>query len=160
MEKLKYTVIKSRKQYNKYCKILEGLAFSEETSIDEQNEIELLTMLIEVYDQANRRLPELGPIELLKSLMAEHNLKAKDLIKILGVSKGMVSGILGFKKGLSKDSIRILANYFGVSQEAFNRPYELKLSVNRKFKYAKVMNTPKVIDENAPSKPVVDLAAG
>ena len=160
MEKLKYTVIKSRKQYDKYCKILEGLVFGEGTSMDKQNEIELLTMLIEVYDQANRKLPELNPIELLKSLMAEHNLKAKDLIGILGVSKGMVSGILSYKKGLSKDSIRILAKYFGISQEAFNRPYELKLQVNRKFKYAKVMNTTKVLDENAPVKSDLELAAG
>jgi HTH-type transcriptional regulator / antitoxin HigA len=45
---------------------------------------------------------------------------------MLGISKGLVSNILNYKKGLSKESIRILANRFKVSQEAFNRPYVLK----------------------------------
>lgn len=58
--------------------------------------------------------------------MAEKKLKAKNLVEILQVSKGLVSDILNYKKGLSKDVIRGLAEYFKVSQEAFNRPYELK----------------------------------
>ncbi len=33
------------------------------------------------------------PIELLKILMEEHNLKAKDLLQILDLSKGTVSKI-------------------------------------------------------------------
>jgi len=56
--------------------------------------------------------------------MTEHNLKAKDLVDILGLSKGTVSKILNSNKGLSKDVIRKLSDYFKVSQEAFNRPYE------------------------------------
>ena len=55
--------------------------------------------------------------------MDERNLKTKDLVEILGVSKGLVSDILHYKKGLSKEIIRSLADYFKVSQEAFNRPY-------------------------------------
>lgn len=157
METLKYSIIKSKKQYNEYCKILEGLVFSEETDKNIQNEIELLTALIEMYDKASATLPELDPIQLLKSLMVENNLKPKDLIQILGVSKGMVSGILNYKKGLSKDSIRILAKHFSVSQEAFNRPFGLVSQVNWKFRYAKVMNTTKVFGEKEPEKSTPEM---
>ncbi len=158
MKVLKYTIIKSRKQYNDYCEILEKLAFSKKTNKNIQNEIELLTALIEIYDKDNTRLPELDPIQLLKSLIVENNMKPKDLIDILGISKGMVSGILNYKKGLSKNSIRILSKHFGVSQEAFNRPYELISEVNRKFKYAKVMNTLKVIEEKDTENSTPEMA--
>ncbi len=90
------------------------------------DEIELLTILIEKWDQENTTFQEADPIELLQSLMAEKNLKAKDLVEVLQVSKGLISDILNYKKGLSKDIIRQLARYFKVSQEAFNRPYKLR----------------------------------
>ena len=56
-------------------------------------------------------------------------MKAKDLVNLLGVSKGYVSDILHYKKGLSKEVIRKLAERFKVSQEAFNRPYPLHAAV-------------------------------
>lgn len=58
--------------------------------------------------------------------MTENNLKAKDVAEMLKVSKGLVSDVLNYKKGLSKEIIRSLSDYFKVSQEAFNRFYELK----------------------------------
>ena len=61
--------------------------------------------------------------------MDEHNLKAKDLAGIINLSKGTVSKILNYRKGLSKYTIRKLSEYFGVSQEAFNRPYNFNKSV-------------------------------
>jgi len=63
----------------------------------------------------------------------KHNgLKPKDLIEILDLSKGTVSKILNYHKGLSKEIIRKLSDYFKVSQEAFNRSYKLinELKVN------------------------------
>lgn len=99
---------------------------SNENSKDSSDEVELLTLLIEKWDIEHTRPFELNPVEILNSLMHDHNLKAKDMVTILGVSKGLVSDILNYKKGLSKEIIRILAGYFRVSQEAFNRPYTLK----------------------------------
>ncbi len=57
--------------------------------------------------------------------MEEHNLKPKDLVKILDLSKGTVSRILNYHKGLSKDTIRKISDHFKLSQEAFNRTYKL-----------------------------------
>jgi HTH-type transcriptional regulator/antitoxin HigA len=58
--------------------------------------------------------------------MEEQQLKATDLVELLGVSKGYVSEILNYKKGMSKEVIRKLAARFKVSHEAFNRVYALK----------------------------------
>ncbi len=50
--------------------------------------------------------------ELLKSLMKDHKLKAAGLAILLDVSKGLVSDMLNYKKGFSKDTIRILSDRF------------------------------------------------
>lgn len=126
MKTLLYKIIKSKKQYFEYCNILETLVSSGTINHHSQDEIDLLTLLIEDYDQKNSNIKELDPIALLKGLMNEHQLNATDLVNILGVSKGLVSDILNFKKGLSKEVIRKLAAHFHLRQEAFNRPYALQ----------------------------------
>lgn len=143
METLKYKIIKSRKQYNEYCETLEKLLAKGTKKREVADEVELLTYLIMKWDDEHNTFADLEPIVLLKHLMDEHNLVAKDLVDILGVSKGLVSDILNYKKGLSKDVIRRLSDYFKVSQEAFNRPYKLTLSINSHIRNASVMNTQK-----------------
>ncbi len=144
METLKYKIIKSKKQYNEYCQALHDLDFATKRKTKAvEDEMELLTFLIEKYDEENSNFEILEPIPLLKSLMKEHKMKAVDLAKLLNVSEGLVSDMLNYKKGLSKDTIRILSERFKLNQEAFNRPYELHVSVSSKFKDAKMMNTRK-----------------
>jgi HTH-type transcriptional regulator/antitoxin HigA len=126
METLKYKVIKSKAQYNTYCKMLEELLASGAKTKAAKDEIDLLTLLIETWDEAHNSFDDLDPVALLHSLMEERGIKPKNLVEILDVSKGLVSDILNYKKGMSKEVIRKLAEYFAVNQEAFNRPYLLK----------------------------------
>lgn len=142
---LKYKVIKNKTQYKQYCDLLEKLIFSGSKDRNTKDEIDLLTLLIEKWDAAHNTFDEADPVQLLHSLMADHNMKAKDLVDLLEVSKGYVSDILHYKKGLSKEVIRKLANHFKVSQEAFNRPYKLIVPENSHFRNASVMNTTKQI---------------
>lgn len=128
MASLKYTVIKTKAQYHHYCRELEALLDSGSQSKAVEDEIDLLTLLIEKWDEAHNTFRDLDPIQLLHSLMKEQHLKAKDLVVLLGVSKGYVSDILHYKKGLSKEVIRKLATHFKISQEALNRPYSLQTS--------------------------------
>lgn len=143
MEKLKYKVIKNTEQYKKYCDILEELIIREPKAF--KDEIELLTLLIEKWDEEHNTFNNSDPIEILRTLMNEHNLKPKDLVDILNLSKATVSKILNYHKGLSKDTIRKLSKYFKLSQEAFNRPYKLIHQVNKQFRNASLMNTKKDI---------------
>lgn len=143
METLKYRVIASRKQYKEYCNALEQLVFSGSKDRNTKDEVALLTLLIEKWDKEHSPSSELDPVQLLHSFIKDHNLKAKDLVEILGISKGYVSDILNYKKGLSKAVIRKLADHFKVTQEAFNRPYKLIVSENSHLRNASVMNTKK-----------------
>ncbi|HKH63819.1 MAG TPA: helix-turn-helix domain-containing protein [Flavitalea sp.] len=125
MAELRYKVIKNKTQYKEYCDILETLVFSGSKERNIKDEIDLLTLLIEKWDADHNSFEDADPVQLLHSLMADHKMKAKDLVELLGISKGYVSDILNYKKSFSKSVIRKLAGHFKVSQEAFNRPYRL-----------------------------------
>ena len=127
---------------------MEELIVEENKTEEIEDEIDLLTFLIEKWDKEHNSFKEVDPITLLRSLMDGHNMKAKDLVNILGVSKGLVSDILNYKKGLSKEIIRKLADHFKVTQEAFNRPYQLKSKVNSHLRNASVMNTLKELSDH------------
>ena len=130
------TVIKSREQYDEYCKILEELLSRD--AGDVEDEIELLTLLIENRDSDNDFHSNIeDPVKMLKFLMGEHGLKAKDLTEILGLSKGTISKILNYHKGMSKETIRKLSQYFRLSQDVFNRPYDLVAEPEGKYRKAK-----------------------
>lgn len=127
MEKLKYTIIKTDAQYNKYCNILESLTQGSNKSNAVHDEIELLSFLIEKYDEEHNSFEDANPVELLKLLMSENKMKAVDLAKLLDVSTGLVSDMLNYKKGFSKETIRLLSERFKLRQDAFNRPYKLRI---------------------------------
>jgi HTH-type transcriptional regulator/antitoxin HigA len=134
MQTLLYKVIKTDTQYNKYCGILETLMDGGKKSKTVQDEIELLTLLIEKYDSDHNTFEDLDPVEILKSLMKNHKMKAISLAELLNVSEGLVSDMLNYKKGLSKDTVRVLSQKFKLKQEAFNRPYELRGATATKTK--------------------------
>ena len=131
MQTLLYKVIKTSRQYYQYCEILAGLAVIKTKSQDQKDAMELLTLLIEKWDNDHNTFPEASPIELLRHLMEVNKLKSTDMAAILGVSKSLFSDILNYRRGLSKEVIRKLADYFKVRQEAFNRPYNLAMNNNK-----------------------------
>lgn len=140
-----YKIIRTRKQYFQYCNILEKLVTTNKKK--DLDDIELLTLLIKKWDEENLPKVNSNPIDLIKALMQENNIKAIELANILEVNKSTVSRILNYQKGLSKKSIRILAEHFAIAQEALNQPYKLKNEVNKRFKNASLMNTIKEMEK-------------
>ena len=124
MSKLPYTVIKSEEQYYKYCEILEELVFGDESG-EREDEIELLTLLINTWDEQHRPASKPDPVELIRSLMKEHKLKQDELAQIAGVGKSYISEILNYKKRMSKKVIRNIADHFSIRQSALNKEYRL-----------------------------------
>lgn len=122
---LKYQVIKTENQYFHYCNLLERLIGSD--SDNNYDEIELLELLIDNYDK-NKFDKNLDPIELIKEIMLTNSLKSKDMAEITSLSKGTISKILNYKKGISKQTIQKLSEHFKISQELLNKPYKLKVS--------------------------------
>lgn len=145
METLKYKVITSNKQYRNYCEQLESLVFTSQKTKPIKEEIALLTLLIEKWDETHTIFNDLDPIEILKSLMKDHKMKSYQLAKLLNVSEGLVSDMLNYKKGLPKERIRILSHHFKLNQETFNRAYKLKSELRSYPKNVNNINTRKAI---------------
>lgn len=142
-----YKLIKTAIQYNQYCRLLERLVRIKKKTRVVQDEIELLTLLIEKYDADHNTFSEADPIALLKALMKEHAMKSVDVASFLGVSEGLVSDMLNYKKGLSKETIRLLASRFKLRQEAFNRPYTLRLPDKKNAATLKPRKEPKKVSK-------------
>jgi HTH-type transcriptional regulator/antitoxin HigA len=147
MQSLPYKIIKSKHQYYAYCNELEELVILKKKNRNQKDAIELLTLLIEKWDEAHSSLADQNPVEILGYLMAENKLKSIELARTLQISPSLVSDILNYRRGLSKKIIRKLSDYFKVSQELFNRPYSLISPLNAHLKdaSASVMNTPKKV---------------
>jgi len=126
MEELKYKVIATQKQYKEYSKLLNAFLLINPKTRQVRDEIALLTLLIETWESGQTVHEHLNPVELLKYLMQKNSIKAVQLASLLNISGSMVSDMLNYKKGFSKESIRILSEHFKLKQEAFNRPYQLR----------------------------------
>ena len=136
MDTLQYKVIKTKTQYHQYCNQLEALVMLQKKNKVEQDTIELLTLLIEKWDEEHNTFTDADPVELLRYLMTENKLKSVDLAKTLAISTGLMSDILNYRRSLLKEVIRKLSEKFKVSQEVFNRPYKLAAAANTDLKHA------------------------
>ena len=79
--------------------------------------IETLSVLIEAYDAEHHALADASGIEVLKSLIEEHDLTQADLPEI--GSQGVVSEVLRGKRELNVRQIQKLAARFHISPAAF-----------------------------------------
>lgn len=74
----------------------------------EGDELEILTLLVEKYEETHWQIAAPDPIEAIKYRMEEMGLKQKDLVPIIG-SKSKVSEVLNRKIGLSLTMISNLS---------------------------------------------------
>jgi HTH-type transcriptional regulator/antitoxin HigA len=79
---------------------------------------DLLTLLIEDYEEKNYQLPKASPLETIAFLMDQHGLKQKDLADVFGTAS-IVSEVMNGKRELNKAQIRRLSERFRVSPELF-----------------------------------------
>lgn len=94
----------------------------------ENDELDLLALLIERYEEQNFPMDIPDPIDAIKFRMDQMNLKNKDLVPYLG-SASKVSEVLNGQRSLSLNMIRKLVKGLGISAEVLIREPETKLAV-------------------------------
>ena len=115
--------IKTENDYEKALKRLE-IIFDASPDSTEGDEAEILTMLIDNYENQYFPIETPDPIEAIKIRMEEMNLKQKDLIGVIG-GKSRVSEILNKKKRLTVDMIRKLEHILNISASVLVDNYQL-----------------------------------
>jgi HTH-type transcriptional regulator/antitoxin HigA len=112
-------VIHSEKENEHFIGILEKLERrSQSWSVAEARLAELLTLLIEDFEEKNYRLKAATPVEVLGELMESNHLKQKDLIDIFG-AESTVSAVLNGKRDMTREHIKRLSARFRISPEVF-----------------------------------------
>lgn len=85
---------------------------------DEEEAIELITVLVERYESEHYPVPEAEPAEVLRFLLEQNGLSQRDIAQDLG-SESTVSLILSGKRRLNRDHIAKLSRRFNVSPAVF-----------------------------------------
>lgn len=119
LQKVPPKVIRTEKENEAYTEVLYELdRRSKSLTAAEKELAELLTLLIEDFEEKRYRLPRAKPLEVVRFLMEQHNLLQKDLADVFG-TRSIVSEVLSGKRDLNKDHIERLSARFHVSPELF-----------------------------------------
>jgi len=90
----------------------------EDATREEKELAELLTVLIEDYEERRYPIRKATPHQTLQHLMEARNLTQKDLWKLFG-SKGITSEVFHGKRSISKTQAKKLAAFFHVGADLF-----------------------------------------
>jgi HTH-type transcriptional regulator / antitoxin HigA len=109
-------IIRTELENEQYTQALYELEHRPEALSAEEEELaELLTLIIEDFEERQHRLPHASPAEALAFLIDEHGLAIEDLSDVLRSPRDILSG----QRTLTTDEIRRLSDRFHVSPELF-----------------------------------------
>lgn len=119
--KMKIAPIRNEKDYQNAIKRLEQI-FDAEKGSEEGDELEILSILIDQYENENFPIGMPDPIEAIKFRMEQMGMKQKDLAEVVGY-KSRVSEILSKKRKLTLDMIRKLNTTLHIPTEVLVQDY-------------------------------------
>jgi len=108
-------LIKNEKDYDTALSRIEQL-MDAKTCTTEMDELELLTALVELYEEQHFPINPPNPIDAIKFRMEQIGLVQKDMIPYIG-AKGKVSEVLNGKRPLTLAMMRSLNKSLGISAE-------------------------------------------
>lgn len=121
---MKIEIIKNRKQYKEYLHRMREI-FDAKKNSPESNELDLLALVLEKYEEEQFEIPKPDPIEAIKFIMEQNDLNDNDLAKILN-SRSRASEILNKKRKLSISHIRKLKAGLNISADVLIKDYQLE----------------------------------
>jgi HTH-type transcriptional regulator/antitoxin HigA len=124
-------IIKTEAEYEAALGAIEKL-MEAEPGTEEEEQLELLSLLIEKYEDVHYPIDPPDPIEAIKFRMEQDGLSRKDMIKYLG-SQSKVSEVLNIKRPLSLSMIRSLNEGLGIPAEVLLQETEPVHSVQQEY---------------------------
>lgn len=125
-------ILKSDEEYDIACERIYSLINSTDQAIDPNSsdgeEVDLLSLLVEKYEQEHFTLGAPSPIKAIEFRMEQMNLKQKDIAPLFG-GKTRVSEVLNGKRSLTLKMITLLNKFLGIPLESLisgNKTVELE----------------------------------
>jgi len=116
---MKLKPIKNKTQLNRALKRVDEL-WGAKRNTEKGDELDVLLMLVEKYEEEHYPIPPSDPVEAIKFLMEQKELTRKDLEPYLG-TRARVSEVLNKKRNLTLPMIKRL-------HEGLNIPYNCLIS--------------------------------
>jgi HTH-type transcriptional regulator/antitoxin HigA len=110
--------IREDREHERLTQMLLRLDERDDLSPEEEALAEVLTLLIEDYEEKRYPMPRVSPNESLTALMDDRGLKHKDIWPVLG-NKGAATEILNGRRSISKAQAKRLADFFQVPIDLF-----------------------------------------
>jgi HTH-type transcriptional regulator/antitoxin HigA len=111
-------VIHTESENDRCTAVLENLLRQKKRTAEEKRLAELLTLLIEDFEEKEYALPAGNSIDMLRHLMDSNHLRQVDLLDVFGTAS-VVSEVLKGKRELSKAHITKLSERFHLSPALF-----------------------------------------
>ncbi|HEY9184643.1 MAG TPA: helix-turn-helix domain-containing protein [Salegentibacter sp.] len=118
---MKITPIRNEQDYQKALERLEVI-FDAKRGTEEGDELEILSILIDNYENENFPIGMPDPIEAIKFRMEQMGMKQKDLAEVFGF-KSRVSEILNKKRKLTLEMVRKLNTQLHIPTEVLIQDY-------------------------------------
>lgn len=129
---MKPRIIKTEAQYRTTMARIEKI-FDAKPGTPKGDELELLLLLVETYEDETYPIDPPDPIAALRFRMEQQGLRPKDLIPFIG-SKSKVSEVLSGRRRLSLSMIRKLVAGLGMSAEVALREPKSSFARGRKLR--------------------------
>jgi HTH-type transcriptional regulator/antitoxin HigA len=111
-------LIHSDAELAEYTDALFELTAKTDPMPEEEEAIELMTLLVERYEAERYPVPAAEPVDVLRFLLERNSLSQRDIAAELG-SESTVSLVLSGKRQLNRDHIARLSRRFNVSPGVF-----------------------------------------
>jgi len=111
-------LIHSDEELAEYTEALFELTAKPDPTPDEEEAIDLISLLIDRYESQKYPIPEAEPADVLRFLLEHNSLSQRDIAAELG-SESTVSLVLSGKRQLNRDHIARLSRRFNVSPAVF-----------------------------------------
>ena len=111
-------VIETEAENDHFLAEIEKLIDKDQRSPEEDKLLDLMTTLVEDFEEKNYPIPDAPPHEALRELMLSRGLKQRDLLEIFG-SDGIASEVVNGKRNISRTHAKSLAEYFHVPVDLF-----------------------------------------
>jgi HTH-type transcriptional regulator / antitoxin HigA len=111
-------LIHNDEELAEYTQALFKLTAKSNPAPEEEEAIELMTLLVERYEQEHYPVPQAEPADVLRYLLERNGLSQRDIAPEFG-SESTVSLVLSGKRQLNRDHIARLSRRFNVSPAVF-----------------------------------------
>jgi HTH-type transcriptional regulator / antitoxin HigA len=111
--------LRTDKELDRAIEMIDSLIIRGDLEAGEQDYLDILTDIVERYEQVAHPMPPVSDAALLRHLIDARGVTQSKLAADVKIPMSTISEVLSGKRRLNRNHIAVLAKYFGVSSAAF-----------------------------------------